>query len=763
MLGRLTYESNPETKVNQYFYDSLTGDANCGTASSPGDLVKTIDQNGNVACLTYDGLHRVLNIIYAAGPNTTPSKYFVYDSAVVNGTTMGLTEGRLAEAYTCTTCTPNPTKLTDIGFTYSARGELISVYESTPHSGGYYQVNASYWAHGLLSSLTLVGTSLPTIYYGGSTGLGLDGEGRVTSVTASSGTATLANNVIYTTSGTTQPIGSLTSVTLGSGDSDAFGYDTLTGRLTKYIFNMNGSTAKTWGLTWNANGSLGTLALTDNVTPANAQTCSYSHDDLARIASASCVNGSTMLWSQTFAFDPFGNIDKTATTGTSFLPTYNLATNRYSSIPGCTPSYDSNGDLLNGCSHTYLWLADGSVAKVDTVALTYDALGRAVEQKRGSSYTQIVYTPSGRKLALMNGTTMEESFIPLPGGGTAVYTVTSNGNVAYYRHADWLGSSRLASTPVTPTTVYADTEYAPYGESYGVTGALDLNFTGQNQDTVPSSTSGLYDFLFREYDPQQSRWIRPDRAGLGAVNPAVPQTWNRYAYVGNSPLNVADKLGLFLGPCLDACHYDVQMDRTAGFYSEFQLFQGSGQLYDRWQFSDDDGPVEEQWVPVNFWGQSFENHPSEDGWTYLGLGAINPDPVVTQNTSVAAANNGTPQTPQQPRPHGCGLAIAQGALSVGLDVVGAIPGFGNAVSATAAGARAVNGIVAYGGAAYGIGTGLGDESPVGAASAGAGLGLTLADAALEGGKVIPVVGNILSVATGLYDGYQLAKTIQKCW
>jgi hypothetical protein len=87
-----------------------------------------------------------------------------------------------------------------------------------------------------------------------------------------------------------------------------------------------------------------------------------------------------------------------------------------------------------------------------------------------------------------------------------------------------------------------------------------------------------------------------------------------------------------------------------------------------------------------------------------------------------AANNGTPQTPQQPRPHGCGLAIAQGALSVGLDVVGAIPGFGNAVSATAAGARAVNGIVAYGGAAYGIGTGLGDESPVGAASAGAGLG-----------------------------------------
>jgi hypothetical protein len=107
--------------------------------------------------------------------------------------------------------------------------------------------------------------------------------------------------------------------------------------------------------------------------------------------------------------------------------------------------------------------------------------------------------------------------------------------------------------------------------------------------------------------------------------------------------------------------------------------------------------------------------------------------------------------------------VAQGAVSVGLDIVGAIPGFGNAVSATAAGARAVNGIVAYGGAAYGIGTGITDESSIGAASAGAGLGLTLADATLEGGKVIPVLGNFLSAATGLYDGYQLAKTVQRCW
>lgn len=143
------------------------------------------------------------------------------------------------------------------------------------------------------------------------------------------------------------------------------------------------------------------------------------------------------------------------------------------------------------------------------------------------------------------------------------------------------------------------------------------------------------------------------------------------------------------------------------------------------------------------------------------------DPAVAANNGNVSCNSTTgicvPATMMKPRPAGCGAAIAQGAISLGLDVVGAIPAFGNVVSATAAGARAVNGIVAYGGAAYGIATGLPDESPVGAAGAGAGLGLTLADTALEGGKVIPVLGNFLSAGIGLYDGYQLAKTIGKCW
>ena len=86
--------------------------------------------------------------------------------------------------------------------------------------------------------------------------------------------------------------------------------------------------------------------------------------------------------------------------------------------------------------------------------------------------------------------------MPLPAGAAAVYNSTG---LAYYRHPDWLGSSRFASTP--GRAMYSDTAYAPFGEPYAQAGTSDLSFTGQNQDTV----GGLYDFLFREYSIQPER------------------------------------------------------------------------------------------------------------------------------------------------------------------------------------------------------------------------------------------------------------------
>src|SRR5207244_12174142 len=125
-------------------------------------------------------------------------------------------------------------------------------------------------------------------------------------VTAPSGT-TPTTGVTYTNSGTAQPLGSRTKVTLGSADNDTFSYYRNTGRLTQYNFNIGATPQTVQGnLTWNANGTLAKLAIADPFNSSNAQTCTFGYDDLARIKSANCGS----VWSQTFTPDPFGNVTK---------------------------------------------------------------------------------------------------------------------------------------------------------------------------------------------------------------------------------------------------------------------------------------------------------------------------------------------------------------------------------------------------------------------------------------------------------------------
>jgi YD repeat-containing protein len=219
-LGRMTSETNPESGMTNYTFDT---DATCGT--SKGDLVKKIDAVGNTTCLAYDSLHRPTSVTYS-GPysSSTPNKYFVYDAATVNGVAMANVKSRMAEAYTATSSTG--TKITDIGLSYSVRGEASDVYESTPHSGGYYHSSATYWANGALDTLGSNIATLPVFTYAP------DGEGRISTVSASAG-----QNPV---TGTTYSVASLpTLVTFGSSDSDSFTYDPATNRMTQYEFTVN--------------------------------------------------------------------------------------------------------------------------------------------------------------------------------------------------------------------------------------------------------------------------------------------------------------------------------------------------------------------------------------------------------------------------------------------------------------------------------------------------------------------------------------------
>lgn len=283
-------------------------------------------------------------------------------------------------------------------------------------------------------------------------------------------------------------------------------------------------------LAWNANGTLGSQNITDAFNAADTQNCAYQYDDVTRLTSANCGS----VAAQTFSFDAFGNISK-AGSPYSFQPTYSSSTNRITNVGSFTPTYDGDGNITNDGLHTYSWDAYGRPVTIDSVNLTYDALGRMVEQNRSGAYTQIAYSTRGFIISILNGQSYTTAFVPLAGGAMGVWSTTQG---IYLRHPDWLGSSRLASRWGNRTVLY-DGAYAPFGEPYAQSGTTDLNFTGMDQDTV----SGLYDFPAREYSIQ-GRWPSPDPAGLAAVDPTNPQSWNRYAYVTNNPVSFVDPSGL---------------------------------------------------------------------------------------------------------------------------------------------------------------------------------------------------------------------------
>jgi RHS repeat-associated protein len=83
----------------------------------------------------------------------------------------------------------------------------------------------------------------------------------------------------------------------------------------------------------------------------------------------------------------------------------------------------------------------------------------------------------------------------------------------------------------------------PFGEQYIGT-AQDTFVTGV---AASDEATDMKDFWAREFHSIQGRWLTPDPAGVAAVDPKNPQTWNRYAYVLGNPLAFIDPRGLCHG------------------------------------------------------------------------------------------------------------------------------------------------------------------------------------------------------------------------
>jgi len=167
--------------------------------------------------------------------------------------------------------------------------------------------------------------------------------------------------------------------------------------------------------------------------------------------------------------------------------------------------------------------------------------------------------------------TLKEAYIPLPGGGKAIYG--SAGTLADYQRTDGSGSVRIISTP--SQTDQTSIEIAPFGEDFNDnlgTGIFDFSFNqmGQEDGTAGGVNKGygaLYVTPNREYSAVQGRWLSPDPI-IGV---------NDYAYASNNPIIRSDPSGLQDGgDWCDFCWYGDGSDDGNDFWFDDSYVGGEG-------------------------------------------------------------------------------------------------------------------------------------------------------------------------------------------
>jgi RHS repeat-associated protein len=546
-LNRLTSEMNPESGTKTYIYDTESSCGPNGSFASSGDLLQTTDADGYQICYYYDALHRIFNVGNNVQSSMNFCKRFRYD-AVSNGyrsapsgyPSQPYAAGRLIEAETDDCSGTLGNLITDEWFSYNADGQMTGMWELTPHSGQYYYANATIAANGAVTSMQLASPSLYTMTWG------LDGEGRLNTLTDTTSNKTLVGGATYWPS-TYSP-----KVTLTGTDNDSYTIDLNTGRMTQYAFTV-GSSSMTGNVNWNSNGTLNQLAITDGFNSGGTQTCNYNqstvsgtgYDDLSRLVGVDCGSGQ---WGQTYSYDPFGNLTQeqmSGRQGTTWNPGYNESNNH---CTGC--SYDSDGNVLGDGNYVYGWNVYSKLAWAATSGtptcgtsgrcIAYDAFGRIVEWSSGSTWYERWITQVG-ETAYMSGATINYGFWPAPGGGKVVMTSTTSYG---YMHPNWLGNAMVVSN-LSSHVITHDQAYSPFGQmydGYDAPSAEYYEFAGLTGNFYSGVT---WEATNRELSDFSGRWLSPDPAGLSAVDSTNPQSWNRYAYALNNPLRYTDPSGLY--------------------------------------------------------------------------------------------------------------------------------------------------------------------------------------------------------------------------
>jgi RHS repeat-associated protein len=258
----------------------------------------------------------------------------------------------------------------------------------------------------------------------------------------------------------------------------------------------------------------------------------FAYDQFNRLAGSNKNNGQQTF---TYDYDRYGNRWHQNAPQGGPAPQYVFDNNNR--IYGSGVTYDALGEVLtDGLGNSFTWDAESRLLQVNagaTATYSYDAEGRRVHGPNG----EYVYDLAGHMITQM-GVNGGWNFGEIYAGGR--HLATYSYSTTNFYHGDWLGTKRVM-TGVNGAVSETCTGFA-FGDGVNCTPLTNWTFNGFTDDIHDPETN-LEHTLFRQYSGTEGRWLTPDPYS-GSASPSDPQSWNRYAYVSDDPVNGADPSGL---------------------------------------------------------------------------------------------------------------------------------------------------------------------------------------------------------------------------
>ncbi len=576
---KTTYDANLDVTT----YNDALNDQSIFSFDANNRLNSTQDANGAATSFTYPSSGT--NLLYPLtqkDPQGNQTNY-AYDSngnltsAVNNSTGKGST-------YTYNQSPANGviTKITDANgsattFGYDAHGNLTSV--TPPNTNGStlkpstltvdpntsrvnavtdgtnHQTTFTYDNFDRITNISYAGGA--TIAYSYDTNgitTAYDKTGNLTSFNDGGGAVTYHYDAVNNMTVLTEPDGALTTYSYDQADRKIkIQYPNLTGMTMSY--DKAGHELTSIGGTMDSSGNILTTyssfqysylsgstqtALLQNVTvhvdPFNQSTLTawaYSYDSQNRLITANKTDAGNPLAAYSYAYDAAGNRTKdilarpgqpTVTNTYSYAPGNELLTKQLQGGATTTYSYDGNGNLTGstgGPSFTYN--SKNQTTNIGSDSYTYSG---ADQQDRVQVNTDtFVYTGLGLSVRTdASGTT---HFVRCS-CGLLNNERTPDGKKYYYLF-DGLGSI-VGMTDSSGKEVNGYV-YDPFGQSVAQKEQSGLNNPWKFAGGYLDSSTNLYKFGTRYYDPSLGRWTQLDPVGAG------------YVYAGDDPVNAVDPSG----------------------------------------------------------------------------------------------------------------------------------------------------------------------------------------------------------------------------